>query len=117
MKRLTLAVCLLAVIGGSAMARTRTNRNLNATVAGQEKKSLYDRLGGYNAVAAVVDDFIGRKSQLPAGGIDEQGQFSTSVLENALRRSITQRCGFGHQRAHLRNQGTIASKRDVDMPA
>jgi hemoglobin len=26
----------------------------------QEKKSLYDRLGGYNALAAVVDDFIGR---------------------------------------------------------
>jgi hemoglobin len=26
----------------------------------QEKKSLYDRLGGYNAVASVVDDFIGR---------------------------------------------------------
>jgi hemoglobin len=30
------------------------------TVAIQDKKSLYDRLGGYNAVAAVVDDFIGR---------------------------------------------------------
>lgn len=26
----------------------------------QEKKSLYERLGGYNAVAAVVDDFIAR---------------------------------------------------------
>ena len=26
----------------------------------QMKKSLYERLGGYNAVAAVVDDFIGR---------------------------------------------------------
>jgi len=26
----------------------------------QDKKSLYDRLGGYNALAAVVDDFIGR---------------------------------------------------------
>jgi hemoglobin len=26
----------------------------------QMKKSLYDRLGGYNAVAAVVDDFVGR---------------------------------------------------------
>jgi hemoglobin len=25
-----------------------------------KQKSLYDRLGGYNAVAAVVDDFIGR---------------------------------------------------------
>ena len=30
-----------------------------ATASAQEK-SLYDRLGGYNAVAAVVDDFIGR---------------------------------------------------------
>ena len=27
---------------------------------GQAKKSLYDRLGGYNAVAAVVDDFVVR---------------------------------------------------------
>ena len=27
---------------------------------GTMKKSLYDRLGGYNAVAAVVDDFVGR---------------------------------------------------------
>ena len=26
----------------------------------QMKKSLYERLGGYNAVAAVVDDFVGR---------------------------------------------------------
>lgn len=26
----------------------------------QEKKSLYERVGGYNALAAVVDDFIGR---------------------------------------------------------
>lgn len=25
-----------------------------------QEKSLYDRLGGYNAIAAVVDDFIGR---------------------------------------------------------
>jgi hemoglobin len=26
----------------------------------QAKKSLYERLGGYNAIAAVVDDFVGR---------------------------------------------------------
>jgi hemoglobin len=26
----------------------------------QTKKSLYDRLGGYNAIAAVTDDFVGR---------------------------------------------------------
>jgi hemoglobin len=61
LKKLVLTLCLLAIIGGSAMARTRTLRSTNhPAVAGQEKKSLYDRLGGYNAVAAVVDDFIGR---------------------------------------------------------
>ena len=27
---------------------------------GQTKKSLYERVGGYDAVAAVVDDFVGR---------------------------------------------------------
>ncbi|MDT7808124.1 MAG: hemoglobin [Acidobacteriota bacterium] len=27
---------------------------------GQKGKSLYERLGGYNAIAAVVDDFVGR---------------------------------------------------------
>src|SRR5215217_7543570 len=27
---------------------------------GMMKKSLYERLGGYNALAAVVDDFVGR---------------------------------------------------------
>jgi hemoglobin len=43
---LVLALLLAPVHDRSAMA--------------QDKKSLYDRLGGYNAVAAVVDDFIGR---------------------------------------------------------
>jgi hemoglobin len=65
LKRIVLTFCLLAIIGGSTMARTRKNtvRNVStghAALTGQEKKSLYDRLGGYNAVAAVVDDFIGR---------------------------------------------------------
>lgn len=31
-----------------------------ATVAQPKEPNLYERLGGYNAVAAVVDDFIGR---------------------------------------------------------
>jgi hemoglobin len=64
-KNFILAVCLLTVIGASAMAGTRNHRPVNpatgpATAGGQEKKSLYSRLGGYDAVAAVVDDFIGR---------------------------------------------------------
>ena len=68
-KRVALAFCLLAVIGGSAMAKARENarRNppVNASIAnetgvGQEKKSLYTRLGGYDAIVKVVDDFVGR---------------------------------------------------------
>jgi hemoglobin len=31
-----------------------------STAVAQEKKSLYQRLGGYDALAAVTDDFIGR---------------------------------------------------------
>jgi hemoglobin len=34
--------------------------HVQPTTAGAQEKSLYDRLGGYNAVAAVTDDFIGR---------------------------------------------------------
>jgi hemoglobin len=64
LKKIVLTFCVSAIIGGSAVARIPKNplRNVTgqASVAGQEKKSLYDRLGGYNAVAAVVDDFIGR---------------------------------------------------------
>src|SRR5207253_4658785 len=31
-----------------------------AAAQDQTKKTLYERLGGYNAIAAVVDDFIGK---------------------------------------------------------
>lgn len=46
---LTLLLTLMLVTSFSTPAR----------VTAQEK-TLYDRLGGYNAIAAVVDDFIGR---------------------------------------------------------
>lgn len=64
-KRVALAFCLLVVIGGASMAQTRKDvrvnaASTNATAVGQEKKSLYARLGGYDAIAAVVDDFVGR---------------------------------------------------------
>src|SRR3989440_12440483 len=55
MKRITLAVCFVVVFSAFASASTITG---NAT--GQEKKSLYTRLGGYDAIALVVDDFITR---------------------------------------------------------
>ncbi|HEX7530496.1 MAG TPA: group 1 truncated hemoglobin [Pyrinomonadaceae bacterium] len=65
-KRIALAFCLigaLAVVSGAAVAAAQ--QSMNASMSGsmtnsQEKKSLYTRLGGYDAIAAVVDDFIGR---------------------------------------------------------
>ena len=44
---LGLVLSLLLTIGGSMPSRA-------------QEKSLYERVGGYNALAAVVDDFIGR---------------------------------------------------------
>ena len=44
------AAVLFAALAGAARAQ-------DAMV---KQKSLYDRLGGYNAIAAVVDDFVGR---------------------------------------------------------
>jgi hemoglobin len=63
-KRIALAFCLLAVFT-IAVAAQAPQRSTHASMAGttnaaQEKKSLYTRLGGYDAVAAVVDEFITR---------------------------------------------------------
>ncbi|HST53289.1 MAG TPA: group 1 truncated hemoglobin [Pyrinomonadaceae bacterium] len=44
----TLALVVLVASAPAAPARAQTN------------KTLYERLGGYNAIAAVVDDFVGR---------------------------------------------------------
>lgn len=62
-KRIVLAFCLLAVSTTAAAAqasRTSTHAMAGASRGAQEKKSLYARLGGYDAIAAVVDDFITR---------------------------------------------------------
>ena len=61
-KRFVIIFCLLITFAVSAAAQQPA---LNASMSvptgeSQEKKSLYARLGGYDAVAAVVDDFIGR---------------------------------------------------------
>jgi hemoglobin len=61
-KRITLAFCLLAAIGLSVRAQAPLNASLaNGGNAGEpQAKSLYTRLGGYDAIAAVTDDFVGR---------------------------------------------------------
>lgn len=47
----------------------------------QEKKSLYERLGGYDALAAVTDDFIGR---LAAN--KQLGRFLTGLSDDSKRK-------------------------------
>lgn len=61
-KRITLTFCLLAAVALSVGAQTQMNASIaNAgNVGKQEKKTLYARLGGYDAIAAVTDDFVGR---------------------------------------------------------
>lgn len=63
-KRIALALCLIATFAVVAAAQhpsasTRASMSPSMTNSPQ-KKSLYERLGGYDAVAAVVDDFIAR---------------------------------------------------------
>lgn len=54
MKKLTLAIAMLAIFtAGLSTVHARP-------VGAQEKKSLYARLGGYDAIALVVDEFITR---------------------------------------------------------
>jgi hypothetical protein len=60
-KKIALAVCLMSTLALVAAARQPMNASdADVTGGGQMKKSLYARLGGYDAIAAVVDDFIGR---------------------------------------------------------
>ena len=50
LKSLLAAAVLVVALAGAGRAQDGM----------MKQKSLYDRLGGYNAVAAVVDDFVGR---------------------------------------------------------
>ena len=61
MRKTTLAFCLVATLAVAATAQAPMKASdADASNGGQMKKSLYARLGGYDAIAAVVDDFVGR---------------------------------------------------------
>ena len=58
MKRVALVFCLLGTLAVAATAQGSMKASM---VGGQTvQKSLYERLGGYDAIAKVVDNFIGR---------------------------------------------------------
>ncbi len=58
LKRFAVAFCLLGALAAPALAQEQMSSSMGG--AQEVKKSLYDRLGGYNAIALVVDDFITR---------------------------------------------------------
>ena len=67
-KRIALTCCLLIANAAVAVARapqTLPPASVAATHGTQEKKSLYTRVGGYDALALVVDDFIKRLATDP----------------------------------------------------
>lgn len=55
-KTLSKIVLVITLLAGGLPATGHTN----LVMAQGGEKSLYERVGGYNALAAVVDDFIGR---------------------------------------------------------
>jgi hemoglobin len=66
-KKFVIAFCMLTLISVSALAQksqptmnAATSGSISLPDGGQDKKSLYTRLGGYDAIALVVDDFITR---------------------------------------------------------
>lgn len=100
MKRIALAFCLLVVIAESTVAahgqkNVQMKAPLNASIAGatggQEKKSLYSRLGGYDAIAAVVDDFITRLATDPSFAKFFSG-FSTDSKKRLRQHILDQFC-------------------------
>ena len=62
-KRFAVVFLVVGMLAGVAAAQAplASTTSVTSTLAvAQEKKSLYGRLGGYDAIAAVVDDFVGR---------------------------------------------------------
>ena len=57
-KKFALAFCLLSALSATVLAQEPMSNSVGGSQ--ETKKSLYDRLGGYNAIALVVDDFITR---------------------------------------------------------
>ena len=59
-KKILITLFLISMIAVAAPAQQPGASMAGAISESQDKKSLYERLGGYDAIAAVVDDFIKR---------------------------------------------------------
>ena len=73
-KNYVVSVCLAIVVALSSIV-------FNQTASAQHGDSLYKRLGGYDALAAVTDDFILRLATDP-----KVGRFFTGLSDNSKAR-------------------------------
>jgi hemoglobin len=59
MKKMKMIAFALFILAAASITAAAQNSMMKSGQAGPEK-SLYQRVGGYDAIAAVVDDFVGR---------------------------------------------------------
>ena len=60
MRKLTTMVMALCLLGACAVSAAAQNSNMSGDTAAPAQKSLYERLGGLDAIKAVIGDFVGR---------------------------------------------------------
>lgn len=112
MRRLTLAFVLLSIFVVSASA----SASIANRAGTQEKKSLYARLGGYDAIALVVDDFIKRLATDPKfakffSGVstDSQKRLRQHILDQFCKAGRTVRVPGPRHENHPRWPGDYGS--------
>ncbi|HZQ90693.1 MAG TPA: group 1 truncated hemoglobin [Terriglobales bacterium] len=77
MRKISLLLCLTLVAGLVSLPASAA-----VPQAEKAKKSLYQRLGGYDAIAAVTDDFIGRLASDP-----KEGRFFVGLSTDSKKRT------------------------------
>jgi hemoglobin len=60
MRKVQVVVLTLGLLGAFAVNAAAQNTNSSTMAAAPAQKSLYERLGGLDAIKAVIDDFVGR---------------------------------------------------------
>lgn len=84
---LVLVLALVVACGGGSK-KEDTTAGGGDTAAGEDKRSLYDRLGGKDAITAVVDDFVANC----AGDDRIKHFFANSDAKNLKEKLVEQIC-------------------------
>ncbi|HSA93581.1 MAG TPA: group 1 truncated hemoglobin [Terriglobales bacterium] len=109
-RSVTLALCVLLASSTMAVAAPQ-----------QKTESLYKRLGGYDALAAVTDDFLNRLATDPQMGRFFQGLSTSSVIKTRqhivdfLCQATGGPCAYHGRDMKTAHAGLKISKADWDL--